>query len=184
MDGLIGPQDVGPAGVGVLQAGLGRVVQNFAQGLLGLHVPLHAQAPGQIPGLVKAPLAQALPAHRHPGDGVELAAELLRRAAGRQAAEAGQAAHAALEFEVQNGPADGVLVIQRRGHPAPGGLADGPVPGVGQLLFAAGADQLLIADVLIAEGAAPGEQEVQCPLFQLVQPFVEITHAHGLVLLA
>ena len=46
MDGLIGPQDVGPAGVGVLQAGLGRVVQNFAQGLLGLHVPLYAQAPG------------------------------------------------------------------------------------------------------------------------------------------
>ena len=45
----------------------------LAQGLLGPHMPLHAQAPGQIPGLVKAPPAQTLPAHRHPGDGIELA---------------------------------------------------------------------------------------------------------------
>ena len=37
-DSLVYAQDIGPAGVGIVQAGLGRVVRCLAQGLLGLVV--------------------------------------------------------------------------------------------------------------------------------------------------
>lgn len=96
-----------------------RVVRCLAQGLLGLHMPLHAQAPGQIPGLVKAPPAQTLPAHRHPGDGIELAAEFLRGAAGHETAEAGQPPCGPLNLKSSRARRTGILIVERRSHPEP-----------------------------------------------------------------
>ena len=132
------------------------------QQLLRLDAPETAGGPRQQLRLVIAPLAQALPAHRHPGDGVELPAEVLRRALGDQLPQRPRRGGAALELEAQQGLAHGVLIAQGgcAGHPAGEVLDDVPIRDPGEGGCTGRADAGGIQD-FAAEGAFGREEEVQ-----------------------
>ena len=108
-----------------------------------IQVGAAAQAGRQQTGLVKAPLPQALAAHRHPRHGVKLAGIPPGGAVGHQSAEAVQsagAAHIGKALFLSDVPGDGLLRdalddrrLSRSGGPSspagpvePGGISPSP----------------------------------------------------------
>ena len=113
------PSTLPPLGGGG-QPGLRGVVSRFPQQPHRLDTPMPCRFLRQQVRLIVAALVFALfHSHRHPRHRVELAAQLLCRAAGEQLAVALGGALRAVELEAQQALAHRILIEQGRGAPPP-----------------------------------------------------------------